>query len=82
MFANTWKWGELMVSEFLEAGARRSDRTKTAQDSCTKQVRSRFFSFKPDQRALGYMFKGRTFIYFYNSGKLERARSRRQCWPR
>jgi hypothetical protein len=70
MFDDTWTWGEPWFSEFWKQRPRMSDTDKTAK--ILYEAKWKPF-FKQIDKKHWYLFKGRPFIYFYNSGKLEPA---------
>jgi hypothetical protein len=68
MFDDTWTWGEPWFSEFWKQkpDLRQTDKAaKTLYEAKWKPF------FKQIDKKHWYRFKGKPFIYFYNSGKLE-----------
>jgi hypothetical protein len=67
-FDDTWTWGEPWFSDFWKQKPDLKDTDKTA--SLIYESKWKPFYQQIDKRHW-YRFKGRPFIYFYNSGKLE-----------
>ena len=68
MFDDSWAWGEPWFTEFWKQKPRMSDTDKTAK--ILYEAKWKPF-FKQIDKKHWYLFKGKPFIYFYNSGKLE-----------
>jgi hypothetical protein len=68
LFDDTWTWGEPWFSEFWKQ--RPDFRKGDATAKILYEAKWKPF-FKQIDKKHWYRFKGRPFIYFYNSGKLE-----------